>query len=568
MDEEIDLDDDDKIVQAAFRELLYEQYRKNPLLWCHDMLGEDFENYEWSRTNPGLYENHVWDGGTKNPLAEAFRTVARGQWLALPSSTGTGKTRWAARLVLWYLDCFEDAFVITLAPKEEQLTRNMWAEMSKIYHLFKLNCRPNVKTNTLAIYPEGFNDDCIYKDSYVCVGYTAGVGAEELTATKMSGLHRENMLFIFEETPGISPKVLETVKNTCTDPAKNLIVCLGNPDSEHDLLNKFMNLSQVRTIRISSFDHPNVVMDKSHFKGAVTRMSIKSRLDEYGEDNPLYVSRVRGQTPSSDSKALIKGDWIDAVDLHSPNYNPEFRIDIHGGYNAIGVDVADSDKAGADLAAVAYGRGNVLTEVHEFKCGNATHLGYNIVLTPLERMNRGITDFGIPCAADYEVGPEMVGVDVVGVGVATFNALLEEMWTTTPLSGGTWDEAIPLDSEGKPFYNFHLLRSQMMYQLREDIRKGLIVFDIPDRVQMAHIKKELTTARYMNDRNAIAVEQKVAIRKRIGKSPNVADAIGYWNWVRHGFRLSASFSPVQGGTDEIGAYEALSVGSPIYSPNC
>lgn len=567
MEDIADLSLTDKEFYALVRHQQYEIYRKSPILWLRDMMEKPFENFEWTRICPELYENHVWDGGTVNPLAAALQAIADKHWVALPSATGTGKTHFSAYLALWYLDCFEDSFVITLAPKEEQLTRNLWAEMSKIMHLFRKNCRPNVKTNMLEVKPEGLNEDCNYRDSYVCVGYTAGAGSEELTATRMSGLHRENMLFIFEETPGISPKVLETVKNTCTANS-NLILCLGNPDSEHDLLNRFMKLPRVKTIRISALDHPNILMDKEYFKGAVTRMSIYNRLIEYGEDNPLYLSRVRGITPSSDLNALIQSDWIDACDLHSPNYDPSVKADIFGGYNAIGVDVADSDKAGSDMAAVAYGRGNALTEVFEFKCGNATHLGYNIVLNPTQRLEKGITDFGIPCANDYQVGPDMIGVDVVGVGVATFNSLLEEGYTCVPLSGGTWDDAIPLDDNGKPFYKFFQLRSQMMYQLREDIRKGEIVFDIVDRLQMSYIKKELTTARFVRDKNAIAVEQKINIKKRVGKSPNVADAIAYWNWVRHGWRVSASFSPVQGGVYEMGEGGTfVEIGSPVFSPD-
>ena len=48
-------------------------------------------------------------------------------------------------------------------------------------------------------------------------------------------------------------------------------------------------------------------------------------------------------------------------------------------YNAVGVDVANSPNG--DKAALACGRRNVLCEVQEFYCKNATHLAYNLFMS-------------------------------------------------------------------------------------------------------------------------------------------------------------------------------------------
>lgn len=137
------------------------------------------------------------------------------------------------------------------------------------------------------------------------LGRVAGIGANEQSATKMQGFHRENMLIIIEEMAGVHPAAVTALKNTCTG-ENNLILGVGNPDSEYDQLHQFATLMGCRAYRISAFDHPNVVLKTTVIEGAVTIPSIDSRKLEYGVDSPLYLSRVRGITPNKSETTLIK----------------------------------------------------------------------------------------------------------------------------------------------------------------------------------------------------------------------------------------------------------------------
>lgn len=76
---------------------------------------------------------------------------------------------------------------------------------------------------------------------------------------------------------------------------------------------------------------------------------------------------------------------------------------------------------------------------------------------------------------DYDIDAECVGVDAVGVGVATINAFSDSGMTVQALSGGNWSEAIPMEvvSQGgkivtKPMYRFRTPISQMYCELREN----------------------------------------------------------------------------------------------------
>jgi hypothetical protein len=83
-------------------------------------------------------------------------------------------------------------------------------------------------------------------------------------------------------------------------------------------------------------------------------------------------------------------------------------------------------------------------------------------------------------------------------------------------------------SEWMPDANeFRNLRDQMFWQLREDLRQGYIaVPKLPD------LFRQLTLFRYRDER-IVQIETKRELKERLGvKSPNDADAVMYWNWVR------------------------------------
>ena len=53
------------------------------------------------------------------------------------------------------------------------------------------------------------------------------------------------------------------------------------------------------TLAMSSWDHPNVIEDKIIIPGAVTRKWCEDRLRRWGENSPVYQSRVLGDFPTT-----------------------------------------------------------------------------------------------------------------------------------------------------------------------------------------------------------------------------------------------------------------------------
>lgn len=539
------------IEEEELRRLQDKLYQLDPMAWLEDRLGEDRKDFMWSLRPK--YKKHKWDG-SKDPLANAWISLAKNKWVGIEAATGTSKTYMLSRIVMWFLDVFKDGLVVTSAPKEAQLKLHLWAELQKVHYKFK-KIRPKSNMYSLRLVVEDTDgntsefdpDNPDLSKSWHAIGFVAGVGSEEASATKAQGFHRKHMLIIVEETPGMPHAVMTAFKNTCTG-GTNLICAVGNPDSQSDALHQFCILPQVRHFRVSAYDYPNIVEKEEIIPGAVTIKSIDDRRVEMGENSSLFKSRVRGLSPAQSTDSLIQLEWLEQCRDNKKPYD--------GNYHAAGVDVANSKDG--DMAATAFGTGNILRELKEFQCENANHLAYNLIRSNEDLDANGTTNYYIPKLQDYQIMPGMVGVDAVGVGIATVNVLMDEGWNPVSLQGGQWDECIPEETYIDPYddykqktrkkWKFQGLRSQMYWEFREDVRLGNIVFDTEDLVQLKQLFDELINIKVIYKDSFIAVESKENIKKRLGgKSPNKADAVVYWNWTRKGYRLSSGFMPIIGG---------------------
>lgn len=467
-------------------------YKQDPVGWMVDRLGVRPETIRWSQ-NPG-YAGHRWDGD-RDPLAKALEALAEGQDVGVESGTGTGKTYvLGACTVLWFLACFEDAVVVTMAPKEDQLRLHCWKEIRRLWPRFQRHF-PDAEISDLRIRMRPG------QDSWGAAGFACGVDAGAESATRAQGFHARDMLFVLEESPGIAPPIWVAIENTSTSP-HNLRLALGNPDHQQDPLHQFCLLPGVTHVRVSALDYPNVVTGHEVVPGAVGPAAIERRRRKYGEDSRLYQSRVRGISPTESAEALIRRAWcLEAVARYGDRA-------LREGRPALGVDVANSEAG--DRAAIARGRGACVLEVASFPCPDASKLGTKVA-TEIRALR---------------VDPLHVGVDAVGVGASTVNKLRELGYSIEALNGGERPKALGavLGTEEEEYNN---LRSQMHWQLRVDLQHGLVA--LPDDPELID---DLTTPRWETRGGKIVVESKEEIRKRLGRSPDKGDAVVYWNWAR------------------------------------
>jgi hypothetical protein len=491
------------------------EWQEAPIAWIVSKLGVPEHTLRWA-LNPE-YEGHAWDGDV-DPLAEVADALVAWEDVGVESGTGTGKSFLLACLILWFVACWKGARVFTFAPKEDQLRLYIWSEIGKLWPRFQ------------AMFPDAELTDLRIRmvegtDEWGAWGYSVGLRAGEEVATKAAGMHAEHMLLVYEEMPGIPLPVVTAGENTATAP-HNLRVGIGNPDHQADALHVFCTSPGVRHVRMSALDHPNVVCGRDVVPGAVSVKAVDRRRVKYGADSRLYLSRVCGISPTESEDALIRWSWCEAA---AQRYQDErYRV----GLPALGVDVANSENG--DHAAIARWQGACLTEVVSFQCPDASILGVRVAGEMA------------PSPFDPASGVEArhVGVDSVGVGASTVNKLKELGKRIRALNGGssanpgvdedvryrthpdesTGEEGGPSVVESERYKN---LRSQMWWQMREDLRMNRVAFPNDE-----DLFRDLTTPTFRTLGGKIIVESKETIRERLRRSPDKGDATVYGNWVR------------------------------------
>jgi hypothetical protein len=484
---------------------IHAQYRKDPVEWAVRFLGVRRETLVWS-LNPG-YETHEWDG-TPDPLVRIGQALAEWKDVGVESGTSTGKSFWAACLILWFLACWERSRVFTFAPKEDQLKLYIWKEITELWPRFQA-IFPNAEKSTLRIRMIPGSD------AWGAFGYPVGIEADKETAIRAQGMHAEHMLLIYEEMPGIPLPVIRSGQHTSTG-EHNLRLGLGNPDSQQDTLHQFCMQSGVVHIRISALDHPNIVCGKTIVPGgSVSRKHVERERADFGEGSAAFQSRIRGISPRQAADSVIRWEWLEAA---AARYND---LSLRVGHRALGADVANSENG--DQAALSRWLGACCLEVMVKPCPDANVFGFEI---------------GVEMAAN-KIQPLHVGVDNVGVGAGAVNELKRLGYYVQALNSG--DPPVPEvelgTDEGRSAFGpretvadatpFRNLRAQMWWQLREDLQYGRIALPYDEK-----LFRELVTPKWEPKNGKIVVQPKEEIRDLLGRSTDRADAVVYGNWVR------------------------------------
>ena len=199
---------------------------------------------------------------------------------------------------------------------------------------------------------------------------------------------------------------------------------------------------------------------------------------------------------------IIRYEWLEKCFLKS---------EYTKGQKYMGVDVA---RFGNDKSVIAKMEGNILYAVEQWeKIDTATFA--DIVKGEI--------------IAEH-IDSENVGVDVVGVGAGTVDILKSKGYNVVEIISGASAEDCD-ETGGHQFLN---LRSQMWWALRERIKKGEFLIDMPIESEQAQtIIKDLTAPKYEIVRDKqIKAESKANIRNRLGRSPDTGDAVVYAHWMK------------------------------------
>ena len=426
-------------------------YRRDPVTWARDRLSA-----------------HLW-----SKQGDIMASLVNNRRTAVQSCHGAGKSFNAGLAAVWWIDTHPEgeAFVVSTAPSYPQVHAILWEEIRKQHRRGGLPGRV-------------LQSDEWKLDNDTLVGY--GRKPADTDMYGFQGIHRRYVLVILDECCGV-PDQLWTAVEAITTNADCRILAIGNPDDPNtEFARNCQPGSTWSVIQISAFDTPNFTDEQvpdAMRPMLVSQEWVEDARKRWGEDSPLYLSKVLGEFPEASENTLIPVGWIRAAQDRS--LEPV-------GWGVFGVDVA---RFGSDRSIMYHRRGDHVRLLRDWQHTATTETT------------------GIVVASAREYQPTEICVDGVGVGGGVVDQLAEQGFPVFDMQAGS----AAIDRQ-----HFINARAEWYWQLRERFEQGTIDLDPNDdqlASQLAALKFKYTS------RGQIQIESKDDMRKRGMPSPDRADAL-------------------------------------------
>lgn len=451
----------DKCVTSLW-ETAARQYENAARDWTQDPVGwvsSRLKEFMWSR---------------QRVIAESVRDHRR---TAVHSGHNVGKSWVASRLAAWWLDSHEPgtAFVVTTAPTGSQIRAILWRYIGRAHRKGKLRGRVN-------------QTEWWIGDEIVAFGRKPA----DYNPEAFQGIHARYVLVILDEAGGIPADLWEAADSLTSNEGCRMLA-IGNPD---DPTSHFATVcrpgSGWHVIGLSVLDSPNLtgeaVPDELHTVLAAAEW-VEEKRTEWGENSPLYQSKVLGQFPDNAEDTVVR--LSKALACQRNPMEPGLPVEL-------GVDVG----GGGDETVIRERRGPVAGRVWKDH-GTDTMVVVGLVVTAIA-----------------ETGATVVKVDSIGIGAGVADRL-EELRREGRHSARV--EAVNVGRTSTKPAKFPKLRDQLWWEVgRELSETGGWDLSAVDDATIA----QLTAPKYGIDSSGrVKVEDKDDTRRRIGRSPDDADAL-------------------------------------------
>lgn len=393
--------------------------------------------------------------------------------ISIAACHGPGKTAVAAWLVwIQLLTRFPQLSAAT-APSKSQLEDALMKEINVWYDRMPKRLRDmyKLKTNRVEFIPAP-------ADSF----FTAATARAE-SPEALQGKHSDHVLLVVDEASGVPEAVFEAAIGSMSG-RNATTVLLSNPTRSSGFFfnTHHKNRDLWYTKQIGIDDSPRVTQEMADLVAA-----------QYGEDSNAYRIRVLGQFPIADEDTVVPYELAATAaerDVEAPTDEPTIWS-------------VDPGRQG-DPSGFVERRGRVVTDLDEWNINDTMKLAGKIKAKYDEASRK----------------PDQILIDEIGLGYGVLDRLRE---LGLPARGINVAESPSAEER------FMRLRDELWWKTREWL-EGLNV-SLPstrgDKAKLAEqLISELTAPTYDHTSSGkIKVEAKKDMKKRIGYSPNLADAL-------------------------------------------
>lgn len=361
-------------------------------------------------------------------------------------------------------------------------------------------------TTTAYVISRPGKDSCIKSkpENFTEIDYSGFVYCATVTPYHLL-FTRRNGHTLWSGNSGIPKSLWEAVDGLLSNEDCRLL-SIGNPeDATSEFANECKPGSGANTIQISAFDTPNLTGEDcpEEVKARlVSRIWIEEKKKKWGEENPIYIAKVKGEFPQSSKDSLIPISWVRAA---------QERTLAAEGKNELGVDVG-----GGNAANTIYNRkGPVVRRVHkDFNPDTMQTLSATL-------------------AAIESTGADIAKVDYIGIGHGAVDRA-GEMTNDHQIKRETPQRAInagkivgvEIGRPAKDSEHYVNLRAEGYWLLRERFRPEnppheSIDIDPNDE----DLAAQLCAIRYKPSAGRTQIESKADMKARRIASPDDADSV-------------------------------------------
>lgn len=310
-------------IRAAKGAVDFSKYKDDPVGFARDVLGIE----PWERVVPD-----------SDSQADVLRAVAAYDRVALRKGHKTGGSADVAILAWWFVCTRPTGRVVIIAPTARQIRSVDWREIRRLYR----TAQKPIECEVHELPERG----AVFEDGREITGFSSD------QPERAAGISGDDLFFIIDEGSGISAEIFDAIMGSAAGDAKVFI--LGNPTKSAGPFYDAFHASDIWHRMHTSSEHtPNVIAGERLIPGLATRKWVEERRSDWGESSPLYSVRVRGSWPSQASNAVV---GMDLVERATASWN-RAAFNAEKAPLVFGVDVA---RFGADESVICIRRGKVM----------------------------------------------------------------------------------------------------------------------------------------------------------------------------------------------------------------
>jgi hypothetical protein len=395
--------------------------------------------------------------------------------VSVVSCNGSGKTKDASALIPYFLCCYPNSKIISVAPTWPQVTRYLWGGIREFFRTSKLELPGKPMTFKWELGP-----------SWWAIGQSTD--REENFQGAHATDHDSPIVVIIDEASGVKPFAFDAIKGYLTTP-NSYVLYIGNGNkSEGPFYESHRTGKRWERFTISAMDVPEKFMSRDW---------IEEMREDWGEESMQWQVRVLGRFPTEGSVDQLFPEWLLKKALDN---KPAEHSEVH-----IGLDVA---RQGGDFNVLTATKGDRMVACESWQ-------SHDLMVTAKNT---------IELAEAWGLTPELshrIHVDATGLGAGVVDRMAEAGWGVDAVQFGSrpMNDHMHLLGQAK----FRNRKAELHWIAREKLVRGLTL--VPEHFKMTWRQLQWLEYEFVEGTETLQVKPKKTLAKKgIEDSPDFAES--------------------------------------------